>query len=220
MSSFLEKLKKGMNIEDLPKEDIEECSPSNQEKKEEENFINEIKQTEKIIEEPSVVFTSTKIDKEKVERTKKPEKKTKTSERKTKSKKKKIIVKEENKESQTTKIKDKNWFKPEGQLVVDVYQTEEEIVIQSAIAGVKPEELDISIENDMVTIKGKREKLFEKAKTNYFYQECYWGPFSREIILPMEVDVKRAKATMENGILTIRMPKILTKKKRKIIVGE
>lgn len=104
----------------------------------------------------------------------------------------------------------------EGQLAVDVYQTNGELVIQSAIAGVKPEELDISIEGDLVLIKGNRKKPIEKNEINYFYQECYWGPFSRQIILPEETDPSRAEATLEEGILTIRIPKIERKKKRKI----
>lgn len=115
---------------------------------------------------------------------------------------------------------EKKWFESEGQLTVDVYQTDKEIVIQSAIAGIEPDDLDIIIENDMVAIRGNRERLFEEKKKNYFYQECYWGQFSREIILPEEVDNSRAKATMKKGILTIRIPKIESKKKRKINVKE
>jgi HSP20 family protein len=109
------------------------------------------------------------------------------------------------------------WLEPEGELAVDVYQTEEELVIQSAIAGIKPEDLDISIEEDVIIIRGKREKPFEE-KEDYFTQECYWGPFSRNIILPVEVDPGRIKASMKEGILTIRIPKILREKKRKIAV--
>jgi HSP20 family protein len=106
----------------------------------------------------------------------------------------------------------------EGELTVDVYQTEKELVIQSAIAGVKIEDLDISIEGDKVTIRGKRERPPESGERNYFYQECYWGPFFREIILPVEIDPSRAKASLKEGILTIRMPKIEKEKKRKIEV--
>jgi HSP20 family protein len=107
----------------------------------------------------------------------------------------------------------------EGQLAIDVYQTENDLVIQSAIAGVKPENLDISMERDIITIKGSREKLFEE-NGDYFIQECFWGPFSREVILPSEVDPQRAVAEMKNNILTIRIPKILREKKRRIIVRE
>lgn len=95
----------------------------------------------------------------------------------------------------------------EGQLSVDVYQTNDEIVIKSTIAGVKPEDLDVTINNDMVTIKGKREDSQEVKEDNYFYQECYWGGFSRSIILPVEVKADQAKAQLKNGVLTIRLPK-------------
>lgn len=105
---------------------------------------------------------------------------------------------------------------PEGELAVDVYQTEDELVIQSPIAGVRPENLDVSIEDDQLTIKGFRERPREKQEKNYLYQECYWGAFSRQIILPEEVDPSRAQATLKEGILTIRIPKL--EKKRKIIV--
>ncbi len=106
----------------------------------------------------------------------------------------------------------------EGQLAIDVYQTEEFLVLQSAIAGVKPESLDIVIEGDMVSIKGSREKPEEKAESNYFYQECFWGPFSRQIILSVEVDPARAEALLKEGILTIRLPRIERDKKRKLVV--
>jgi len=102
-------------------------------------------------------------------------------------------------------------------LAVDVYQTENELVIQSAIAGVKSEDLDISLEGDVITISGERKKPFEE-KEDYFSQECYWGKFSRQIILPVEVDPNRIEASLKDGILTIRAPKLLKEKKRKIII--
>ena len=108
----------------------------------------------------------------------------------------------------------------EGQLAVDVYQTDAELVIQSTIAGVKTENLDISIEADTVLIRGNRQEPEEQGEKNYFYQECYWGPFSRQIILPEETDPSRAEAVMKEGVLTIRIPKIEREKKRKITVKE
>jgi len=105
----------------------------------------------------------------------------------------------------------------EGQLAIDVYQTESDLVVQSAIAGVRPENLDIALEKDILTIKGLREKPFNE-EGDYFSQECYWGPFSREIILPAEVDPNQATAKMKEGVLTIRIPKILREKKRKVVV--
>jgi len=114
----------------------------------------------------------------------------------------------------------KEWFEPEGQLAIDVYQTESDIIIQAPIAGIKKEDLDISIENDVVTIRGNRQKPEEIEEKNYFSQECYWGPFSRQIILPAEGDPSRAEATMKEGILTLRIPRIEREKKRKIAIKE
>ncbi|OGZ28840.1 MAG: hypothetical protein A2931_03265 [Candidatus Niyogibacteria bacterium RIFCSPLOWO2_01_FULL_45_48] len=96
----------------------------------------------------------------------------------------------------------------EGQLLVDVYQTLDEIVIQSVVSGVKPDELDVAITQEMVTVRGKRERGGHISDENYFYQELYWGSFSRSILLPQEVDVEGSEATLKNGLLTIRLPKI------------
>jgi len=111
------------------------------------------------------------------------------------------------------------WLEPVGQLAVDVYQTENELVIQSAIAGVKPEDLDISLEGDVITISGERKRPVEE-KGDYFSQECYWGKFSRQIILPVEVDPNRIEASLKDGILTIRTTKLQKEKKRRIVVKD
>jgi HSP20 family protein len=103
----------------------------------------------------------------------------------------------------------------EGQLTVDVYQTPEFIVVKSTIAGVKPDDLDVSITNDMVTIRGTRRHDEEVTEDDYFYRECYWGSFSRSIILPVDIVSEKADASLKDGILTIRIPKadaLLTKK--------
>jgi len=96
----------------------------------------------------------------------------------------------------------------EGELTVDVFQTPDEIIIQSTVAGVKPDELDVTITQDMVTLKGKRQKAQEISEKDYFYQELYWGSFSRSILLPQEVDADAAQATLKNGLITIRLPKL------------
>jgi len=95
----------------------------------------------------------------------------------------------------------------EGQLSVDVFQTKDAIVIKSTIAGVKPEDIDISINNDMVTIRGKREIDETISEDDYFYQECYWGGFSRSIILPVEIMPDKVDASLKNGVLTVTLPK-------------
>jgi len=108
----------------------------------------------------------------------------------------------------------------EGQLTVDVYQTDSDIVIKSTIAGVTADNLDVNITNDMVTIKGKRSDKQEVETKDYYYQECYWGSFSRSIILPVDVEAERAEAELKNGILTIRLPKAEKVKTKKIkVVG-
>jgi len=106
----------------------------------------------------------------------------------------------------------------EGQLTIDVYQNPDEIIVESTIAGVKPEDLDISITNEAVTIRGKREKLEEIKDEDYFYQECYWGKFSRSIILPQEIDSEKSVASLKNGILTIKLPKLNRQKTKKLKV--
>lgn len=95
-----------------------------------------------------------------------------------------------------------------GQLAVDVYQNEKDIIVRAAIAGVRAEDIDITVNNDMVTIKGVRQLDREVPAQDYLYQECYWGGFSRTIILPSEVDAHRVAAKIKNGILQVSLPKI------------
>jgi len=106
----------------------------------------------------------------------------------------------------------------DGQLTIDVYQTDTEIVIKSTIAGVKPEDLDVSINNDMVTIKGERKNDEAVNPENYYYQECYWGGFSRSVVLPVDIISDKAEASLKNGILTIRLPKADTTKIKRLQV--
>lgn len=130
----------------------------------------------------------------------------------------KIETEEENTVTNTPKAEEAP--QEEGQLAVDVFQTDNEIVIQSTIAGVKSEDLDIMIQNDMVSIKGERKKDVDIDPQNYFYQECYWGPFSRSIVLPEEVKTEGAKAELKNGVLTLRLTKTQKAKATKIKVQE
>lgn len=106
----------------------------------------------------------------------------------------------------------------DGQLTIDVYQTDDAIVIKSTIAGVKPEDLDVAINNDMVTVKGERKNEEDVPDRNYYYQECYWGPFSRSILLPVDILAEKSEASLKNGILTIRLPKADTTRIKKIQV--
>jgi len=95
----------------------------------------------------------------------------------------------------------------EGQLAVDVYQNEDDVVIKAPIAGVRPEDLEISITDEVVNIKGERKEESEVKRENYLCQECYWGGFSRSYVLPVPVIGDKAQASLKNGILTIIIPK-------------
>ncbi len=96
----------------------------------------------------------------------------------------------------------------EGQLPVDVYQTPSEIVIRTFIAGVRPDEINVSISRDMVTIEGTREEHTSIAESDYFHNELFWGSFSRTILLPQEIDVENSSAGAKDGLLTIILPKL------------
>lgn len=105
-------------------------------------------------------------------------------------------------------------FDQDGELVVDVFETNSEFVVLAAIAGVQIKDIDISLEKDMMVIKGDRQDPHENPGKKYFYQECYWGPFSRKIILPENINIDQADAQMDKGVLTIKIPK--TEEKGKI----
>ena len=108
----------------------------------------------------------------------------------------------------------------EGQLSIDVFQTPKTIVIKSTIAGVKPEDIDISINNDMLTIRGHREQSEVVEDQDYLFRECYWGSFSRSIILPVEVEANKIEATIENGVLSVTLPKAKNAQQIQIKVRE
>ena len=95
----------------------------------------------------------------------------------------------------------------EGQLTVDVYQTPTHIVVQAPMAGVNPDDVDVSINNDMITIRGKREAKRETRGSDYYYREVFWGSVSRSVLLPEEVDSDKAEASFKHGLLTIKLPK-------------
>lgn len=106
----------------------------------------------------------------------------------------------------------------EGELTIDMYQTPDTIVIKSMIAGVRPEDLDISITRDVVTIHGKREEERVADDEDYFERELYWGSFSRTITLPEEIDVDEAEAIEKHGLLILKLPKMDKKRQSKLKV--
>lgn len=163
------------------------------------------------------------FDKLKGAETIKEDKPTKTSGKK-KAEAKKIVLEEEEatpepEPQKQAPVKKEKKIQGEGQLAIDLYETDTEFIIRSTIAGVKPEDLDITVENDMVTIKGSREEKIEESGGKYYYQECYWGSFSRQIILPEEVDSDKAEASMKDGVLILRIPKVRKIQKKKISIS-
>jgi HSP20 family protein len=97
---------------------------------------------------------------------------------------------------------------PEGELPVDMFQTNDAIIIRALVAGVSPTDLDIAITRDMVTIRGIREEYQEASDDNYFHRELFWGGFSRTLLLPEEVVIDEADAQEKHGMLEIRLPKL------------
>ncbi len=115
--------------------------------------------------------------------------------------------------------KDEEWLSDyEGQLNIDMYQTKDNVIIKSTIAGVRPEDIDITVANDMVSIKGTRHKEESVSADDYFYQECYWGNFSRSVIVPVDIDSEEIEADLKDGILTIIIPKAAKAKTKKVKV--
>lgn len=104
----------------------------------------------------------------------------------------------------------------EGQLAIDSYETDDDLVIKAPVAGVDKDKLDIQVTDTQVIIRGSREDSHQLDADNFYLQECYWGTFSRTFELPFPVESKQAKATIKNGLLTIRLPKSETARGRKL----
>ncbi len=119
-------------------------------------------------------------------------------------------------------VKGDDWMDAEtetdGELTIDVYQTPEMIVVKSMIAGVRPEDLDVSITRDVVTIRGHREEERVAQEGDYLARELYWGSFSRTITLPEEIDVDEAEAVEKHGLLILKLPKLDKKRESRLKV--
>lgn len=137
-----------------------------------------------------------------------------------------VRVKEEPEEVKRVSVKGEKknggtWIEEEDEemeLAIDVYQTPLDIVVQTMVAGVKPEDLELTIARDMVTIRGKREESRNIDAENYFTKELYWGSFSRTILLPQEIEPEEVEATEKQGLLTIRLQKVDKEKKTSVKV--
>ena len=113
------------------------------------------------------------------------------------------------------------WMEEENEemeLAVDVYQTPSDIIVQTMVAGVKPENLELIITRDMITIRGKREENRNINEEDYFIKELYWGKFSRTILLPQEVEPEEVEATEKHGLLTIKVQKVDKEKRTSVKV--
>jgi len=107
----------------------------------------------------------------------------------------------------------------EGQLAVDIFDTKTEIIVISTMSGAEQENLDIMIHNDLLTIRGSRKSPGEQFLRSgevieFFHNECFWGKFSRTIVLPHDVKSELTNATLQNGVLMIRLPKVQEKSTR------
>lgn len=128
--------------------------------------------------------------------------------------KNKLKIIKESSDAITPEIKNENGiFDQDGELVIDVFETNSDFVVLAAIAGIQIKDVDISLEKDMLIIKGCRQNPQGTSDKKYFYQECYWGPFSRKIVLPENIDINSAQAEMDKGVLTIKIPKSESKEK-------
>ena len=107
----------------------------------------------------------------------------------------------------------------EGQLAIDVYHTSSEVVLKAPIAGVRQEDLEVTITDDHITIKGERHDTQNGTIESYLVQECYWGSFSRTYDFPVSVDSDNATAKLVDGILTISIPKTAKARSRTLSVS-
>ncbi len=116
-------------------------------------------------------------------------------------------------------LNDRSMNETRGQLAIDVYQTEDQVIIKAPIAGVSPADLDISINEESITIKGERKRNFEINNDSYLVQECHWGEFSRIYQLPTPIVPERSTAILaKDGILTVNMPKDVSSKTKILTV--
>ena len=117
---------------------------------------------------------------------------------------------------------DANWEDSEddfpGQLAVDVYETDEQLVVKARTAGVNKEDLDVSISDGILTISGTLSSGDDSAATNWHIQECYWGEFSRTVALPVAVKEEEVEAMLKDGVLTISFTKIKSEQAKKITI--
>lgn len=131
--------------------------------------------------------------------------------------KKSLEEKEEEEKTETRKLEEE---KKEGILTVDLYQTENEFVLIAPLAGVESEDLEVIVDGNVLKIRGERKREDEDVEKEYLIKECYFGPFSRELVLSEEIDAEKIKATLKNGMLKITLPIIKKVRERRIKIEE
>ena len=132
----------------------------------------------------------------------------------------KIFASQNDEKQIKTRDESEDWMKDyEGQLAIDVYQTNDDVIVKAPIAGVKPENLDVSVTDGVLTIKGERKQEESIKNQDFFAQECYWGAFARQFNLPTGIDTEKINASLKNGVLSIRIPKEEKTKTRTIQIS-
>lgn len=106
----------------------------------------------------------------------------------------------------------------DGELAIDVYDAGDKIIVKTMVAGVEPDDLDVSITRDTITVRGTRREATETIKENYHHKELYWGSFSRTVMLPAEIDIEESEAVEKHGLLILTLPKIDKERKAKLKV--
>jgi len=102
-------------------------------------------------------------------------------------------------------LPEKPWSEPKGELALDVYLTKDDVIVRTTIAGVRPEDINVAMHNDLLTIRGRRTDEAVEVGRQYIVQECHWGSFSRSVVLPVTVNPESAEAVMKNGVLTVTL---------------
>jgi HSP20 family protein len=100
---------------------------------------------------------------------------------------------------------DSGWTTLDGELALDVFVTDKQVVVRAPMAGVKPDDINVSLHNDLLTIRGHREEKRVPRQAKFVVQECHWGDFSRSVVLPVEVEIDKTEALLEDGVLFVAL---------------
>src|SRR4051812_40777381 len=107
----------------------------------------------------------------------------------------------------------------EASMPVEISETDAELVVKASLPGVKPEEVDITVSNDVLTIKAEHKETTEEGKREFYRREIRYGAYNRSFTLPVKVDADQAEASFDNGVLQLRLPKAASTRPKQIKVG-